>query len=182
MISLTKRLLEKEEEVERSASSSRRRVSIRDQLLVKEVAEMEENIPQGSQIKFLDPNVLHDFLVYIRPEEGFWQGGTFQFRIIIGEDYNIIPPTVKCQTKLWHPNINESGDVCLSTLRQNSVDGLGWAPTRKLKDVIWGLSSLFSDLLNFDDPLNSEAADHYLKNKDEFRKKVKEYVQKYAKR
>lgn len=54
------------------------------------------------------------------------------------------PPTVKCLTKLWHPNISEEGEICLSLLRQNSIDGLGWAPTRKLKDVIWGLNSLFT--------------------------------------
>jgi len=51
---------------------------------------------------------------------------------------------VKCLTKLWHPNISEDGDVCLSILRQNSIDGMGWAPTRKLKDVVWGLNSLFT--------------------------------------
>lgn len=54
------------------------------------------------------------------------------------------PPKVKCLTKLWHPNISVNGDICLSLLRQNSIDGLGWAPTRKLKDVIWGLNSLFT--------------------------------------
>ncbi len=30
------------------------------------------------------------------------------------------PPEVKCLTKLWHPNINEDGEICLSLLRQNS--------------------------------------------------------------
>jgi ubiquitin-conjugating enzyme E2 F len=54
------------------------------------------------------------------------------------------PPIVKCLTKLWHPNISEDGDVCLSILRQSSIDGMGWAPTRKLKDVVWGLNSLFT--------------------------------------
>lgn len=53
------------------------------------------------------------------------------------------PPIVKCETRLWHPNISEEGEICLSLLRQNSIDGLGWAPTRTLKDVVWGLSSLF---------------------------------------
>nr|ACO10869.1 NEDD8-conjugating enzyme UBE2F [Caligus rogercresseyi] len=184
MISLAKRLREKDVDSSGSSSSSvRRRVSIRDQLLVKEVAEVEENLPLGSSITFEDPNVLHEFLLSIRPEEGsFWEGGTFHFKISIGEDYNIVPPSVLCLTRLWHPNINEVGDVCLSILRQNSLDGLGWAPTRRLKDVIWGLCSLFSDLLNFEDPLNSEAAEHYALNKEEFRVKVKEYVQKYAKR
>ena len=53
------------------------------------------------------------------------------------------PPRVRCETRIWHPNINEDGEVCLSLLRQNSLDSLGWAPTRKMKDVIWGLHSLF---------------------------------------
>ena len=59
---------------------------------------------------------------------------------------------------------------------------MGWAPTRRLKDVIWGLNSLFTDLLNFDDPLNLEAAEHYTRDKEGFRIKVRDWVQKYARR
>ncbi len=109
---------------------------------------------------------------------------------------------MKCQTRIWHPNINEDGDICLSLLRESSIDGLGWAPTRTLKDVVWGLNSLFTDLLNFDDPLNGmtfyclrfiyidykfncfktdEAAEHYMRDRESFQNKVREYVQKYAK-
>ncbi|KAG7235128.1 hypothetical protein INR49_025233 [Caranx melampygus] len=33
------------------------------------------------------------------------------------------------------------------------------------KDVVWGLNSLFTDLLNFDDPLNIDAAEHHLRDK-----------------
>lgn len=105
-----------------------------------------------------------------------------RFRIFVGEDYNMSPPSVKCLTRLWHPNINEEGNVCLSILRLNALDGLGWAPTRKLKDVIWGLNSLFSDLLNFDDPLNLEAAEHFQKDKEGFKSKVRDWVNKYAKK
>lgn len=92
------------------------------------------------------------------------------------------PPKVKCLTKLWHPNISEDGNVCLSILRENSIDGMGWVPTRKLKDVAWGLNSLFTDLLNFDDPLNKDAADLFLEDKESFRIKVRDYVMQYAKR
>lgn len=48
--------------------------------------------------------------------------------------------------------------------------------------------SLFSfypshqDLLNFDDPLNIEASEHYLRDKKDFEAKVRIYVTKYAKR
>lgn len=58
--------------------------------------------------------------------------------------FSFQPPRVKCLTKLWHPNINLDGDICLSLLRQTSIDEHGWAPTRRLKDVVWGLNSLFT--------------------------------------
>jgi ubiquitin-conjugating enzyme E2 F len=158
------------------------RASIRDQLLVKEVQEMEMTLPTGCKVKFEDPNALHDFTLVIVPDDGYWHGGKFKFHVSVGEDYNLSPPSVRCLTRLWHPNINEDGDVCLSILRLNAIDGMGWAPTRRLKDVIWGLSSLFGDLLNFDDPLNNEAAQHFLADRDAFRAKVRDWVVKYAKR
>jgi ubiquitin-conjugating enzyme E2 F len=46
------------------------------------------------------------------------------------------------------------------------------------------MSSLseLQDLLNFDDPLNIEAAELYLKDKEAFQSRVREYVTQYAKR
>ena len=149
---------------------------------MKEVQEMETALPTGCKVKFDDPNALHDFTLTISPDEGFWNGGKFRFHIHVAEDYNMSPPQVKCLTRMWHPNISEEGDVCLSILRQSSLDGMGWAPTRRLRDVIWGLNSLFSDLLNFDDPLNIAAAEHYQRDKDGFRIKAKQWVAKYAKK
>lgn len=185
MITLSKKL--KKESSDRTTTKednmvSHRRVSIRDKLLIKEVQEMELNIPPTCRINFENPNELCKFDLIVIPDEGYWQGGKFKFHIDVPDDYNMVPPKVKCQTTLWHPNISESGDICLSLLRQNSIDGLGWAPTRTLKDVVWGLNSLFTDLLNFDDPLNIEAADHYQKDKEGFKVKVREYVQRHAKR
>uniref|UniRef100_A0AC11AWU6 Ubiquitin conjugating enzyme E2 F (putative) n=1 Tax=Ovis aries TaxID=9940 RepID=A0AC11AWU6_SHEEP len=105
-----------------TASDSTRRVSVRDRLLVKEVAELEANLPY----------------------EGYYQGGKFQFETEVPDAYNMVPPKVKCLTRIWHPNITETGEICLSLLREHSIDGTGWAPTRTLKDVVWGLNSLFT--------------------------------------
>ncbi|KAI0222163.1 NEDD8-conjugating enzyme UBE2F, partial [Lamellibrachia satsuma] len=141
------------------------RVSIRDKLLVQEVQEMEQHMPHTCRVHFDDPNKLHQFTLTISPDMGYWLAGKFVFSIEVLEDYNILPPKVRCLTRIWHPNITEDGEVCLSLLRQNSLDSMGWAPTRRLKDVVWGLNSLFSDLLNFDDPLNVAASEHYERDK-----------------
>ncbi|XP_023335220.1 NEDD8-conjugating enzyme UBE2F [Eurytemora carolleeae] len=179
MISLTKRL--KSEKSLNDTKKDISRVSIRDKLLIKEVQEMEQNLPRDCTVRFEDPNRLHDFLVCISPDEGLYTGGVFIFHVKVPLDYNMSPPEVKCLTKLWHPNINEDGEICLSLLRQNSVDGHGWAPTRRIKDVVWGLYSLFDDLLNFDDPLNLEAAEHFQADQLGFKSKVRDYIDKYAK-
>jgi len=202
MITLTKRLKAAEaakestnnnkEDSSVKAEEPCRRISVRDKLLVKEVQEMESNLPPGCRVKFEDPNSLHDFVLIVSPEADSgggsgscpWQSGKYRFHVVCSEEYNIVPPTVKCLTKIWHPNINEVGDVCLSILRTSSVgnQGMGWAPTRRLKDVIWGLNSLFTDLLNFDDPLNVEAAEHFQRDPVGFRAKVRDWVHKYARR
>ncbi|XP_074254879.1 NEDD8-conjugating enzyme UBE2F isoform X6 [Saimiri boliviensis] len=140
-----------------TASDSTRRVSVRDKLLVKEVAELEANLPcLPRHLDRCSPPDLPDVLFLLQP------------------------PKVKCLTKIWHPNITETGEICLSLLREHSIDGTGWAPTRTLKDVVWGLNSLFTDLLNFDDPLNIEAAEHHLRDKEDFRNKVDDYIKRYA--
>lgn len=96
------------------------------------------------KVHFPDPNKLHCFQLTVSPDEGYYQGGKFQFETEVPDAYNMVPPKVKCLTKIWHPNITETGEICLSLLREHSIDGTGWAPTRTLKDVVWGLNSLFT--------------------------------------
>ncbi|XP_071942518.1 NEDD8-conjugating enzyme UBE2F-like isoform X1 [Antedon mediterranea] len=185
MITLSKKLREeaaKKKGAPPLPGSKTQRASIRDKLLAKEVPEMKENLPASCEVEFDNVDTLHRFKLTVCPEEGYWKEGRFKFYIDVPEEYNIVPPKVKCLTRLWHPNITEDdGSICLSLLREHSVDGTGWAPTRRLKDVVWGLSSLFLDLVDFDDPLNSIAADLYLRDKKAFEGKVLDYVERYAK-
>ncbi|XP_019392970.1 PREDICTED: NEDD8-conjugating enzyme UBE2F [Crocodylus porosus] len=162
------------------ASDSTRRVSVRDKLLVKEVAELEANLPCTCKVNFPDPNKLHYFQLTVIPDEGYYQGGKFQFEIEVPDAYNMVPPKVKCLTRIWHPNITETGEICLSLLRVHSMEGTGWGHSDCLQAVVWGFLSLLQDLLNFDDPLNIEAAEHHLRDKEDFRNKVEDYIKRYA--
>ncbi|KAI1715703.1 ubiquitin-conjugating enzyme domain-containing protein [Ditylenchus destructor] len=160
------------------------RISIRDKLLAQEMTELKTSLADVKDCKLRFPNssALHEMELTITPNSGLYVGGTFKFTINVPPEYNNAPPTVKCLTRVWHPNINEEGNICLSILRQNSLDGYGWLPTRKIMDVVLGLNALFTDLIDFDDPLNVTAAEEYSKNKEAFGSKVRSYIQMYCKK
>jgi len=165
----------------RSKKVTNPNVLYRDRILIKEFTDMEETLPTNCQITHHDPNKLHFFQISITaPKESLWTGGIYVFLFDVPEDYNYVPPKVTCKTRIWHPNISENGEVCLSLLRPTALDGMGWAPTRNLKEVVWGVNSLFTDLLNFDDPLNGDAAEQYERDKKAFESKVADFVYKYA--
>lgn len=82
MINLSRKLKKED-------NPGQRRAFIRDKLLVREVQEMEQNLPKGCAVLFPDPNVLHEFLLTIQPPEGFWKHGKFKFAVNVPEDYNM---------------------------------------------------------------------------------------------
>uniref|UniRef100_A0A0N5AHW7 E2 NEDD8-conjugating enzyme n=1 Tax=Syphacia muris TaxID=451379 RepID=A0A0N5AHW7_9BILA len=159
-----------------------KRISIRDKLLTQEVQELETSLRKINTCKahFPSTSTLHKFELIVTPSEGMYKNGVFRFSIEVPPEYNNVPPIVKCLTRVWHPNITEDGAICLSLLRQNSLDGYGWMPTRHLIDVVLGLDSLFTDLIDFDDALNAQAAQQWSANRDAFQQKVREYIHRYC--
>lgn len=99
------------------------------------------------ELKFPDPSNIMQFEVLIRPDEGMYRGGTFRFRVNVNENYPHDPPKVKCVQKVYHPNLDLDGNVCLNILREE------WNPILNLNSVMAGLLFLFLDP-NADDPLN----------------------------
>ena len=160
------------------------RTSIRDKLLAQEMKDLEKSLKEVPSCKLSFPSTsqLHQMELTITPTTGLYVGGTFKFTISVPPEYNNVPPQVKCLTRVWHPNISEEGAICLSLLRQNSLDGFGWMPTRRIIDVILGLDSLFTDLIDFDDALNAQAAQQWSSNKEAFGIKVRDYISRYCRR
>ncbi|MBA0653532.1 hypothetical protein Goklo_020697 [Gossypium klotzschianum] len=112
----------------------------------------ELNLPKSCAITF--PNGkdnLMNFEVSIRPDEGYYFGGTFLFSFQVSPVYPHEAPKVKCKTKVYHPNIDLEGNVCLNILRED------WKPVLNINTVIYGLYHLFTEP-NYEDPLNHEAA------------------------
>ncbi len=178
MFKLPQKRKEQEQRRQEAASAPAlgKQMSVRSRYLTQEVTELQANLPRTCALQFEDVDDLREFTLIVRPEEGYWRGGTFVFIIKVPPEYNIKPPSAHCKTRIWHPNINEDGKICLSVLREHSLDGCGWLPTRTLKDVVWGLNSLFTDLCDFDDPLNVVAAEQHSRDKRAFERKVRDYI------
>lgn len=129
----------------------------------------ELDIPPSITVSFPDPDDLMNFKLALSPEEGFYSAGTFNFSITVPEDYPHKPPKVKCNTLIYHPNIDLQGNVCLNILRQD------WKPVLTLSSVLYGLQLLFLEP-NPDDPLNRDAAELLKRDRYEFQRNVSQAV------
>mmetsp|Transcript_25799 Transcript_25799/g.51722 ORF Transcript_25799/g.51722 Transcript_25799/m.51722 type:complete len:223 (+) Transcript_25799:35-703(+) len=123
-----------------------------------------------AQVEFPNPNDLTNFNVIVSPDSGFWSGAKYLFTIQIPALYPHEPPKVTCRTKIYHPNINLEGNVCLNILREE------WKPVLDINAVIYGMIYLFYEP-NPDDPLNRDAAELYRNDKLQFGKVVKRTLQ-----
>ncbi|KAI8853331.1 ubiquitin-conjugating enzyme/RWD-like protein [Chytridium lagenaria] len=130
----------------------------------KDLADVSE-LPKTMQLTFPDPNDVFNFDLTICPDEGFYQGGFFKFTFKINNNYPHEPPKVLCTQKIYHPNIDLEGNVCLNILRED------WKPVLNLNSVLVGLQYLFLEP-NADDPLNKVAAEILRTNRKTFEMNV----------
>jgi len=109
----------------------------------------------------------------IGPPESVYEGGVFFLRIMFPKEYPFKPPTVTFITKIYHPNINSEGGICLDILKKQ------WSPALTISKVLLSLSSLLTDP-NPDDPLVMSIAKVYKNNRAQYGLNAKEWVKKYA--
>lgn len=131
--------------------------------LITDIAELDGG--KVANIEFPNPNDLTIFEVSITPDSGYWKDATYKFKFDIPDHYPHTPPKVHCDTKIYHPNINLEGKVCLNILRED------WKPVLDINAVIYGLIFLFYEP-NPDDPLNLEAAELFRKDTRQFERLV----------
>ncbi|CBI19650.3 hypothetical protein VitviT2T_027689 [Vitis vinifera] len=149
------RLFKEKEKLREIAESSDGRAPVKklsagELRLHKDISEL--NLPESCGISF--PNGKDDLLnfeITIRPDEGFYGGGDFVFSFEVPLMYPHEAPKVKCKTKVYHPNIDLAGNVCLNILRED------WNPVLNINTIIYGLYHLFTQP-SHEDPLNPDAA------------------------
>jgi len=165
MIKLFSLKQEKEKEEQASASGAKKVAPglIRIQ---KDFSELK--VENGISMTF--PNGKEDLMLFevtVAPDEGMYHGGKYVFKFTIPNSYPHEAPKVLCETRVFHPNIDMEGHVCLNILRED------WKPVLTIQSIIMGLQYIMLEP-NVDDPLNKEAAKAMADNRDRFAQQVKE--------
>ena len=123
-----------------------------------------------------DPDPLHWQVTLVPPKGTLYEGGFYKLEVKFPPNYPNCPPRIKFLTKIYHCNIGlENGEICLSTLKEEK-----WKSTYNMIDVLNHITVLLYKQ-NAKDPMNWFMVDEYTNKRNEFEKKVKEYIDKYAK-
>ncbi|KAI5458544.1 ubiquitin-conjugating enzyme/RWD-like protein [Mariannaea sp. PMI_226] len=108
------------------------------------------------------------------PPDTPYAGGTYTVDIQIPTTYPFKSPSIKFDTKIWHPNVSsQTGAICLDTL------GSGWSPVQTIKTALLSLRMLL-EVPNPKDPQDAEVAKMLIENPEGFALKAHEWAVKYA--
>lgn len=143
----------------------------------KELAEFKQtsDINENITAEPIKDDLFHWCAIMQGPKGSPYENGIFKLDIQLPSRYPYEAPRIYFQTKIYHPNISPSGQICLDILKDKSK----WSPILTIKKTLLSISSLLTDP-NPDDPLDSGAASLFKKDIEAYNKKVREYVFKYA--
>lgn len=120
-----------------------------------------------------DDNIFEWEALLFAHDESYYKDGIFKLQVTFPQDYPFKPPKIIFLTKIYHPNINTNGIICLDILSDN------WSPALTMQKVLISLISWLDDP-NPSDPLMPEVARLFNADRKEYAVKCAEWVRKYA--
>lgn len=121
----------------------------------------------------IDDDIFRWQATIMGPSDSPYQGGVFYLEINFPPDYPYKPPKIRFNTKIYHPNINSSGGICLDILKDQ------WSPALTISKVLLSICSLLTDP-NPDDPLVPSIADLYNNDRHEYAMQARAYTLQFA--
>eukprot|EP00297_Palpitomonas_bilix_P018600 CAMPEP_0113889340 /NCGR_PEP_ID=MMETSP0780_2-20120614/13430_1 /TAXON_ID=652834 /ORGANISM="Palpitomonas bilix" /LENGTH=149 /DNA_ID=CAMNT_0000878403 /DNA_START=31 /DNA_END=480 /DNA_ORIENTATION=+ /assembly_acc=CAM_ASM_000599 len=143
--------------------------------IVKETASLMRDPAPGITASPHEENLRYFNVVIAGPSQSPYEGGSFSLELFLPEDYPMSPPKVRFLTKIYHPNIDRLGRICLDILKDK------WSPALQIRTVLLSIQALLS-APNPDDPLNNAAAEHWKSNEKAAIAMAKEWTMEHARK
>ncbi|GMM50851.1 E2 ubiquitin-conjugating protein [Starmerella bacillaris] len=102
-----------------------------------------------------------------------YEGGVFKLELFLPEDYPMTAPRLRFLTRIYHPNIDRLGRICLDVLKDH------WSPAMQIRTILLSVQALLSSP-NPDDPLANDVAAIWKENEPLAVQTAKEWTEKYA--
>ncbi|KAL6127202.1 hypothetical protein ACLB2K_075244 [Fragaria x ananassa] len=141
--------------------------------ILKELKDLQKDPPTSCSAGPVAEDMFHWQATIMGPPDSPYAGGVFLVTIHFPPDYPFKPPKVAFRTKVFHPNINSNGSICLDILKEQ------WSPALTISKVLLSICSLLTDP-NPDDPLVPEIAHMYKTDRNKYETTARSWTQKYA--
>ncbi|XP_026662924.2 ubiquitin-conjugating enzyme E2 28 isoform X2 [Phoenix dactylifera] len=113
--------------------------------ILKELKDLQKDPPTSCSAGPVAEDMFHWQATIMGPPDSPYAGGVFLVTIHFPPDYPFKPPKVAFRTKVFHPNINSNGSICLDILKEQ------WSPaltiSKEIKPKLWTVSSFDSMVL-----------------------------------
>ena len=141
--------------------------------IIRELNEFKNSDITNISAELDDNNRFRWKAIIFGPSDSPYEDGLFKLQIDFPENYPFKPPKIQFLTKIYHPNINSSGNICLDILSNN------WSPALTILKTLLSICSLLTDP-NPDDPLVPEIANLLKLNKEKHDINAKNWTLEYA--
>jgi len=141
--------------------------------IVKESACLQQEPVPGISATVDEHNPRYFKVVIDGPSESPYEGGKFKVELFLPDEYPMAPPKVRFMTKLYHPNIDKLGRVCLDILKEK------WSPALQIRTVLLSIQALLS-APNPDDFLDADVAEKWKADEKGAKAIARDWTQKYA--
>jgi len=141
--------------------------------LCKELKKLETSPVCNCSASPNDDNIMIWNAIIMGPIDTPYEGGTFKLELSFTKDYPLKAPLVRFKTKIFHPNIDSTGGICIDILKDN------WSPLQNVRTILLSICSLLNDP-NPKDPLVPYIATLYTEKRQKFNEEAQTWTTIYA--